>query len=77
MDASGRSVRPIWQRGNQSILASGLNILAGLWLIISPIVLRCPNHDGAQWDCIIAAIRTWGPPSTAWLAWVAVQSQTV
>jgi hypothetical protein len=62
------------------MLASGLNIIAGIWLIISPFVLGFTNHNGAQWDCIIvgvivaiiAAIRTWGPPRTAWLAWVNV-----
>ena len=62
---------------SQEKLASGLNVLAGLWLIISPWVL----HDQTQQAytnnvilgiviAVLAAIRAGGAYRATWLSWI-------
>jgi peptidoglycan/LPS O-acetylase OafA/YrhL len=56
---------------------SGLNVLAGIWLIISPFVLGYTGDD-AVWNPIvfgaiaglIALARLWGAYRESWLAWI-------
>ena len=59
--------------------ASGINVLAGIWLIISPFVLGFWRLPAATWDNIIvgivililAATRVAQPTfRTAWASWV-------
>ncbi len=58
--------------------ASGLNILAGLWLIISPWVLGFSGMQGAVWNDVIlgaavagiGAIRAGWLVEQPWLSWV-------
>ncbi len=58
--------------------ASGLNILAGLWLIVAPFVLGYSNLQSAMWNDIIvgivvaalAAIRAGGMMNQPWLSWI-------
>ncbi len=58
--------------------ASGLNVLAGIWLIIAPFLLGFTNNTFAMWDGIIvgvivlilAAIRFASPDRNGWLSWV-------
>ena len=60
--------------------ATGLVILAGLWLLISPWVLGYTDVGNATTNdvvlgiviAIIAAIRMWGSWSAAWLSWLNV-----
>jgi SPW repeat len=62
---------------SQEKLASSLNVIAGLWLIISPWVL----HDQTQQVytnnvilgiiiAVLAAIRAGGAYRAAWLSWI-------
>ena len=62
---------------SQEKLASSLNVIAGLWLIISPWIL----HDQAQRAytnnvilgiaiAVLAAIRVGGAYRAAWLSWI-------
>ena len=64
---------------NQVKVASGLNILAGIWLILSPFILGYSYITGALWNDIIigaavlilAAVREWGKTEeTTWASWV-------
>ena len=70
-------------RGNmgQVVIASGINLILGLWLIIAPFVLGfAAANRGSEWNniavgmivAIIAAIRIWGGRSAGWLSWVNV-----
>ena len=64
--------------GYQIKWASGLNALAGLWLIVSPFVLSYSNLQNAMWNDIvlgvvigaIALFRFSGAYTQAWLSWV-------
>jgi hypothetical protein len=64
----------------QVTTASGLNIIAGLWLIISPFVLGYSSLTAATWGSIIvgiiiaaiAAVRAFCPGEMVWLSWVNV-----
>jgi hypothetical protein len=66
------------QGSDQVRWASGLNIVAGLWLIISPFVLAYSGMQNALWNDVIigiavaalAAIRAGGWINQAWLSWV-------
>jgi SPW repeat len=68
------------QGGNQVRWASGINVIAGLWLIISPFVLSYTGLQGALWNDVIlgiviaalAAIRVAGAMDQPWLSWVNV-----
>ncbi len=61
---------------SQASTASGLNILAGLWLIVAPFVLGYVASV-PRWNDIIlgivigvfALIRTFTPLRAAWLSW--------
>ncbi len=63
---------------SQVQIASGLNIIAGIWLIISPFVLRFSQMNTIRNDDIIvgiivavlAAIRAFGAYQAAWLSWI-------
>lgn len=65
--------------GNQVRTASGLNILAGLWLVIAPFVLVYATTAGV-WNSVIvgllvailAGIRAFRPGSPAWMSWANV-----
>lgn len=59
--------------------ASGINILAGIWLIIAPFILRYSGTSYSRNDItigiivgIIALIRFFSPNTTNWLSWVNV-----
>jgi SPW repeat len=62
----------------QVITASGLDILAGIWLVLSPFVLGYPDIANATSNDVIfgiligilAAIRFFGVYVTASLSWV-------
>lgn len=57
--------------------ASGLNVLAGIWLIISPFILNYAGAD-AMWNPIVfgaivgvlALIRAGGAYRAEWLSWI-------
>jgi len=58
--------------------ASGINIIAGIWTIISPWVYGFYNGVGNVWNSVIvgiiiaifAAIRFFGTAGTVWLSWI-------
>jgi hypothetical protein len=58
--------------------ASGLNILAGVWLIIAPWVLSYSNQSNAVWNevvvgaviALVAAARVAAPRQWAELSWI-------
>lgn len=58
--------------------ATGLSIIAGLWLLISPFILGYSDRTNAVWDdvilgiaiAIIAALRLWWFSDMAWLSWL-------
>lgn len=60
--------------------ASGLNIVAGIWLIMAPFLVGYANLENAMWNdiicgaivAILAAIRVSTPLSNPWLSWVNV-----
>lgn len=62
----------------QVITASGLDILAGVWLIISPFVLGYQDIRNATSNdvvfgiliCLLAAIRFFGAYAAASLSWI-------
>jgi len=64
----------------QATTASGLVLVAGLWLIISPFVLGYSSVTAATWGSIIvgiiiatiAAVRAFRPGEVIWLSWVNV-----
>ena len=66
-------------RNNAVRVASGLNILLGIWVIISPWVYGHPYSVGSVWNSVIvgilivifAAIRFSGSPAT-WPSWLNV-----
>lgn len=59
------------------LTASGLNVLAGIWLIIAPFVLNYSNGD-PYWNDIVfgaivavfALIRVGGAVRASWLSWI-------
>jgi hypothetical protein len=65
-------------RDNQVKVASGLNFLVGIWLIISPWVYGSIYRVGSAWNNIIvgiiiaifAAIRFFSPRSAVGLSWI-------
>ncbi len=59
--------------------ASGLNALAGLWLIISPFILGFAQYDPwMMWNdtafgivvAILAGIRAGGAYTAVWVSWI-------
>jgi hypothetical protein len=64
--------------GGSAKAASTINVLAGIWLIISPFVLRYWHIEAASWNNIIvgivvlvlAAIRVSDPARRMALSWV-------
>jgi len=61
----------------QAVTASGLNLVAGVWLIIAPFILGYGGTVAALNDLIlgivigvIALIRIFSPARTTWLSWV-------
>lgn len=64
----------------QVTTASGLNILAGLWLIISPFVLGYSALRGTMWNdvivgiiiALIAAGKLFRGRDLQWLSWINV-----
>jgi hypothetical protein len=67
----------IHHRG-QVATASGLDILAGIWLLISPFVLAFSRVTGAMANDVVlgivigvlAAIRFFGAYRQTWLSWI-------
>src|SRR5947209_1729350 len=63
---------------NSSRIASSLNVIAGLWLIISPFVLGYTDMTTALWNSIIlgvlvavlAGIRAAYPTENVGLSWI-------
>ena len=61
-----------------SVWASGINIIAGIWLIIAPFVLAYGNETARVNDIVLGAvigvlalIRTLAPNAgTVWLSWL-------
>jgi uncharacterized membrane protein HdeD (DUF308 family) len=76
LNAGDRNVRR--NGGGSSKVASTINIIAGIWLIISPFVLRYWHMTAATWDNIIvgivvlvlAAIRVAQPARNLALSWI-------
>lgn len=64
------------QQERQVTIASGLDVLAGLWLLLSAFVLNAPNS--LAWSnavagaavAILAAIRALGAYTQSWISWV-------
>jgi hypothetical protein len=64
----------------QAQIASGLNFLAGLWVIVSPWVFGYYSNVAAMWNdvgvgiavAILALIRVFDTRGTAWLSWINV-----
>lgn len=64
------------QQERQITIASGLDALAGLWLLLSAFVIPAP--DALAWSnaiagaavAILAAVRALGAYSQAWISWV-------
>lgn len=58
--------------------ASGINVLLGLWLLISPWLLAYSAAAGLLWNslivgaivAILAAIRFFNPDEYRWMSWV-------
>lgn len=67
-------------REQQVTTASGLNILAGLWLIISPFVLGYSALRGTMWNdiivgiivAVVAAVKIFRGRDLPWLSWINV-----
>jgi hypothetical protein len=65
-------------RMGQVVVASGINLILGLWLIIAPFVLGFSGYRHSEWNCIVvgvivatlAAIRIWGGRAASWLSWI-------
>lgn len=65
---------------NQVKTASGLNLVAGLWLIVSPFVLGYTDLQQAMWNSLIvgvlvaimAAARVAMPGHYPWMSWANV-----
>lgn len=64
-------------RRSTVLWASGLNIIAGIWLIIAPFVLLFDKQSGRVDDVIVgivvavlAAIRVFAARDAAWLSWI-------
>jgi hypothetical protein len=63
---------------NQVKLASGLNVLAGIWEILAPFILGYSGFVTPTTNAIIvglivavlAAIRYFGAYSASWLSWI-------
>jgi uncharacterized membrane protein HdeD (DUF308 family) len=76
LDAGDRDVRR--NGGGSTKVASTINIIAGIWLIISPFVLRYWHIRAAAWDNIIcgivvlvlASIRVAHPARNLALSWI-------
>ena len=68
------------ERAERWKIASGLNILVGLWLIIAPFVLGYSDQTSPTAASIlfgfliavIAALRVFRMPDASWLGWVNV-----
>lgn len=63
----------------QIMIMSGINILAGLWLILSPYILGYSGARGATNGIvlgvligIVALVRVLSPFSSGWLSWINV-----
>ncbi len=65
-------------RMQQVLTASGLTIIAGLWLILSPFILGFTMLRSSMWNAVIvgiviaalAAMRLYGARRHSWLSWV-------
>jgi len=63
---------------SQVATASGLDVLAGIWLLISPFVLSFPGTTGATGNnvlfgiiiAVLAAIRAFGAYRASWISWL-------
>jgi hypothetical protein len=63
---------------SEMIGASSFNILAGVWLIFAPFILRFTDHRGIAWStgivglvvALLAVIRVFGPHRIVGLSWV-------
>jgi hypothetical protein len=63
----------------QAMTASGLNVLAAIWLIVAPYVLNYAHTSAASNDItigiivgILALIRLVTPTTSGWLSWINV-----
>ena len=64
---------------NQSITASWISVIAGIWLIIAPFVLGYVNNEPRINDIwlgiivgVLALIRAFTPTGTSWFSWISV-----
>lgn len=62
---------------DQAITASGLNIIAAIWLVLSPFILGFGGTALATNAIVVgivvgvlALIRVFSPLSTGWLSWI-------
>lgn len=66
-------------RNDTARWASGVNIIAGFWLLLSPWIYSTAANEGGVWNSfivgiavvIIAALRVFGV-APSWLSWVNV-----
>ncbi|HZD11622.1 MAG TPA: SPW repeat protein [Candidatus Binatia bacterium] len=67
------------QRGQVKV-ASGLNVLLGIWLLVAPFILGYSGVAAGLWNDIIvgalvlilAGVRVWKPAHNRWLSWTNV-----
>ncbi|HET9017633.1 MAG TPA: SPW repeat protein [Thermomicrobiaceae bacterium] len=65
-------------RSTQATLASGVNVVAGIWLIVAPFVLGFSVMRDSMWNgivvgsivAVLAALRLWQTWTSTWLSWV-------
>ena len=73
-----RGVGPGGNVANNVRTASGLNLIAGLWLIVAPFILGYSNLQSTTWNSIIVGIliagmagyRIANPHLNPWVSWV-------
>lgn len=72
------ATQPDYREANDPVAASTLNILAGIWLILSPFIFRFWNLTTPSWNSIavgiavalLASVRAAAPLRNAGLSWI-------
>ncbi len=69
---------PDYPSSSPARTASIINFFVGIWVLISPFVLRFTRFHGAVWNnvivgiivIIVAGMRAWGGTRTAGISWI-------